>query len=75
MARIRIPYQRPVLIALSGLTLGLPVHAQSLLELYQAAQGYDASYQAVQAQFDATSAKSEQVQAQYAPVVSLQGSL
>jgi outer membrane protein len=57
--------------------LGLAFNAQSqsLLELYQAAQSYDASYQAVQAQLDATSAKTEQVQAQYAPVVSLQGSL
>ncbi len=75
MARMRIRFNRPVLFALSGLSLGFQVHAQSLLELYQAAQGYDANYQAVQAQFDATSAKVEQVQAQYAPVVSLQGSL
>jgi len=58
-----------------GLGLAFNAQSQSLLELYQAAQSYDASYQAVQAQLDATSAKTEQVQAQYAPVVSLQGSL
>jgi outer membrane protein len=58
-----------------GLGLAFNAQSQSLLELYQAAQSYDASYQAVQAQLDATLAKTEQVQAQYAPVVSLQGSL
>jgi len=58
-----------------GFGLVCNAHSQSLLELYQAAQGYDASYQAAQAQLDAISAKAEQVQALYAPVVSLQGSL
>ena len=61
--------------ALAGLAAAFGAQAQSLLEMYQAAQGYDASYQAAQAQFDATSAKSEQVLALYAPVVSLQGSV
>jgi len=73
MSRSRAPFKRLLLCTFIGLAPGLSAQAQSLLELYQAAQGYDASYQAAQAQFDATSAKSEQVQALYAPVVSLQG--
>jgi outer membrane protein len=58
-----------------GLGLMCNAQSQSLLELYQAAQSYDASYQGVQAKLDATSAKAEQVQALYAPVVSLEGAL
>jgi len=74
-SRIRSPLPRWLCLTLMGLGLAFNAQSQSLLELYQAAQSYDASYQAVQAQLDATSAKTEQVQAQYAPVVSLQGSL
>ena len=74
-SRIRSPLPRRFCLTLMGLGLAFNAQSQSLLELYQAAQSYDASYQAVQAQLDATSAKTEQVQAQYAPVVSLQGSL
>ena len=74
-SRIRSPLPRQLCLTLLGLGLAFNAQSQSLLELYQAAQSYDASYQAVQAQLDATSAKTEQVQAQYAPVVSLQGSL
>ena len=74
-SRIRSPLPRRLCLTLMGLGLAFNAQSQSLLELYQAAQSYDASYQAVQAQLDATSAKTEQVQAQYAPVVSLQGSL
>jgi len=74
-SRIPSPLPRRLCIALFG--MGLAFHAQSegLLELYQAAQSYDASYQAAQAQLDAVSAKTEQIQAQYAPVVSLQGTV
>jgi len=75
MPRTRAPFQRLLLCTLMGLAPGFSAQAQSLLELYQAAQGYDASYQSAQARFDATSAKSEQVQALYAPVVSLQGTV
>ena len=74
-SRIRPPLPRRLCLALMGLGLVCNAQSQSLLELYQAAQSYDASYQAVQAQLDAVSAKAEQVQAQYAPVVSLQSSL
>ncbi len=73
--RIRPPLPRRLCLALFGIGFVVNAQSQSLLEMYQAAQSYDAAYQAVQAQLDATSAKTEQVQALYAPVVSLQGSL
>jgi outer membrane protein len=44
---------------------------QSLLELYDAARGFDASYQSVQAQFEATRLKSAQAQAKLGPTGSL----
>ena len=62
-ARIRPPLRRQLCLALFGFGLVCNVQAESLLEMYQAAQGYDASYQAAQAQLDAISAKAEQVQA------------
>ena len=74
-SRTRSPLPRRLCLALMGLGLACSAQSQSLLELYQAAQSYDASYQAAQAQLDAISAKAEQVQAQYAPVVSLQGTV
>jgi len=74
-SRIRSHLPGRLCLALFGMGVVFNAQSQSLLEMYQAAQSYDASYQAAQAQLDATSAKAEQVQAQYAPVVSLQGSL
>jgi outer membrane protein len=46
-------------------------HGQSLLELYDAARGFDASYQSVQAQFEATRLRSSQAQAKLGPTGSL----
>ena len=46
-------------------------HGQSLLELYDAARGFDANYQSVQAQFEATRLKSSQAQAKLGPTGSL----
>lgn len=47
--------------------------AQSLVDLYQAAQGYDAAYLAARSQFDANLAKAEQAQAGLRPQVGLGG--
>jgi outer membrane protein len=47
----------PLLIALA---FGASAQAQSLLDLYSAARGYDAAYQSAKAQFDATLYKAEQ---------------
>jgi outer membrane protein len=43
------------------------LHAQSLVDLYGAARGYDASYQSAKSQFDATLAKSAQARAAILP--------
>ena len=46
-------------------------HGQSLLELYDAARGFDANYQSVQAQFESTRLKSSQAKAKLGPTGSL----
>ena len=49
------------LVALvGGLGVAWSVQAQSLLDLYQSARSYDATYQSAKAQFDATVARGEQ---------------
>ena len=45
--------------------------AQSLLELYESAQGYDATYQSAQAQYQATQARAAQAHAGLLPSVGL----
>lgn len=47
------------------------VQAQSLLDLYQSARAYDATYQSAQAQAEATRAKSDQGKALILPTVGL----
>ncbi len=60
----------------TGLALaGTAVQAQSLGELYEAARVYDASYQSVKAQADATVYKAEQARALNRPQVSATGAL
>jgi outer membrane protein len=49
--------------------------AQSLSELYQTARGYDAAFQAAQAQAEATGYKAEQAKAANLPNVGLKGSI
>ncbi len=51
--------------------LTLPVHAQSLLNLYQSALGFDASYQSAKSQYDATLARADQARAAILPVAGL----
>jgi len=60
----------PLFVAISA-TLTLPVQAQSLVELYQSAQGYDAIYQSAKSQFDATLARADQAKALILPTVGL----
>ena len=60
--------RRPLLVALA---FGATAQAQSLLDLYSAARGYDAAYQSAKAQFDATLYKAEQARALLLPKVSL----
>ena len=63
---------RPLpLISAMALAFCGVAHGQSLLELYDVARGFDASYQSVQAQFEATRLKSSQAQAKLGPTGSL----
>jgi outer membrane protein len=49
-----------------------PAQAQSLLELYQSARGYDAPYQSAQAQLQASQARAGQARAALLPQIGLQ---
>lgn len=60
----------PLVFAMGG-ALSLPAQAQSLVDLYTAAQGYDAAYQSAKSQFDASVAKAEQARAAILPVAGL----
>ena len=52
----------PLSVALAA-AITLPVRAQNLVTLYEAARAFDAGYQSAQYQFEATVAKSEQARA------------
>ena len=60
----------PLALAM-GTCLSSTVQAQSLLELYNAAKGYDATYQSAKSQFDATLAKVDQAKAYLLPKAAL----
>ena len=62
---------RAALALLLGLGSALAVHAQSLQELYQAAQGYDAGYLAARASFDAAQYRYDQARGLRLPQVGL----
>ncbi|AMM23492.1 TolC family outer membrane protein [Variovorax sp. PAMC 28711] len=51
--------------------LALPAHGQSLIDLYESARGYDATYQGARAQFDASVARAAQAKAGILPAVGL----
>lgn len=72
----RYPLNRFKLLSLCiamGAT-GLPAHAQSLMDLYTAAKGFDATYQSAKSQFEATLAKGEQSRAGILPTANLTAS-
>ena len=63
----------PVFVPLAALiaALALPVRAQSLVELYESARGYDAAYQSAKSQFEANLARAEQSRSGVLPTVGL----
>ena len=63
----------PLILAL-GAALPFAAQAQSLVDLYTAAQGYDATYQAAKSQFDANVAKADQAKAAILPTAGLAAS-
>jgi outer membrane protein len=54
-----------------GLGGTAPLHAQSLLELYESARGYDATWQSAKAQYDANLFRAEQARAGLLPAANL----
>jgi outer membrane protein len=60
----------PLSIAVSA-ALALPVQAQSLVNLYESARGFDATYQSAKSQYDATLAKADQARAAVLPSANL----
>lgn len=60
----------PLLLAV-GAGFSASAQAQSLVDLYTSARGYDAAYQSAKHQFDATLAKAEQAKALLLPTVGL----
>src|SRR3569623_3751739 len=72
------PRTRFRLLPLPGLlavVLATPVHAQSLLDLYDAARTYDAAWQSAKAQYDANLFRAEQAKAQILPTANLSAGL
>lgn len=69
-----VPRPLPLSAALATLfaaAIALPAHGQSLIELYDAARGYDATYQGARAQYDANLARAAQAKAGILPAVGL----
>jgi len=63
-------HQLPFALALTAAFV-LPAQAQSLVELYDAARGFDASYQAARSLYEANLSKAEQTRAGLLPSVGL----
>jgi len=70
-----LPVPRAVALAtlatLASVALAMPAQAQSLLEVYDAARGYDASWQSAKAQYDANLFRAEQARAGVLPQANL----
>jgi outer membrane protein len=62
--------QLPLALALTAAFV-LPAQAQSLVELYDAARGFDASYQSAKSLYEANLSKAEQAKAGLLPSVNL----
>jgi outer membrane protein len=67
---MRLKRLLPLSMAL-GAAFALPAHAQSLLELYELARGFDATWQSAKAQYDANLYRAEQARAGILPSASL----
>jgi outer membrane protein len=71
MTRQRFPFSLRLLPLLMLAGVASSVQAQSLVDLYTAARGYDATYQSAKSQADATLAKADQAQAAMLPTIGL----
>ena len=62
---------KPVAIAITSALLCMGAQAQNLLELYDAARAFDASYQSAKLQYDANLARADQARAGVLPTAGL----
>jgi outer membrane protein len=74
-----MPVPRPLPLSAAFATvfaaaMALPAHGQSLIELYDSARSYDATYQGARAQYDASVARADQAKAGILPAVGLSAS-
>ena len=67
---MKMPRLLPLFMAVSA-AFSLPAQAQSLVDLYESARGFDASFQSAKSQFNATLAKAEQAKAAILPTANL----
>jgi len=70
--RSRLPFAPAALVLAVGLVFTGVARAQSLQELYEAARGYDATFQAARALLDSAQYRTEQAKALNRPSVGLQ---
>ncbi len=66
-------FQRSSISVLIGIALSSAAQAQSLIEVYDMAKGYDAAYQSAKSQFQANLAKADQGLANLLPTANLSG--
>ena len=67
---MKLPRPLPLAFALATL-FGGSAQAQNLVQMYEAARGYDATYQAAKAQYEASLAKADQATAGILPTVGI----
>lgn len=69
------PLARACTLAVLGMAGSLSAQAENLIDLYQAARGYDAAYLAAKSQFDAAQFKADQARSLQRPSVNLQATV
>lgn len=69
------PLARACTLVVLGMAGSLSAQAENLVDLYQAARGYDAAYLAAKSQFDAAQFKADQARSLQRPSVNLQATV
>ena len=69
------PLARACAHAVLGMASSMGAQAENLIDLYQAARGYDAAYLAAKSQFDAAQFKADQARSLQRPSVNLQATV
>ena len=73
MKLLRPASRLSILAVVLGAACAGSVHAQSLVELYDSARAFDATYQSARAQYDANLYRAEQAKAGLLPSATLAG--